>query len=210
MRSTGCQDLFIKAIVMKNYFYEEQKEIMSRVNKTQYAILSLLSKKDMSGYDIKQMASKVAPFHWSESNAQIYPILKALEKERLVESHMDQKSGNRNRRTYAITVKGLDSLKAWLEEPTEPSPYREELLLKLTAGEHASIPLFIKQLETFRDHILDRQKSLAAIQNNIDIVHSEGLRKMYLQITYDYTVLTLAAKLAWCEKSLNTLREYKK
>ncbi len=182
---------------------------MSRVNKTQYGILSLLSKKDMSGYDIKQMASKVAPFHWSESNAQIYPILKALEKEQLVESHLDQKSGDRNRRIYAITTKGLDSLKVWLAEPTELSPAREELLLKLTAGEHASIPQFIKQLETFRDHILHRQKALVTIQDNIDSAHAEGLRKMYLQMTYDYAAFTLEAKLAWCEKSLQTLRGYR-
>jgi DNA-binding PadR family transcriptional regulator len=182
---------------------------MNKVNRTQYGILSLLSKKDMSGYDIKQMASKVAPFHWSESNAQIYPILKALEKEELVESHVDQKSGDRNRRIYAITTKGLDSLKSWLAEPTEPSSSREELLLKLTAGEHASIPQFIKQLETFRDHILHQQKTLAAIQNNIDSTHAEGLRKMYLQMTYDYAAFTLDAKLAWCDKSLQWLKEYK-
>ncbi len=182
---------------------------MSRVNKTQFGILSLLSKKDMSGYDIKQMASKVAPFHWSESNAQIYPILKALEKEELVESHVDQKSGDRNRRIYTITTKGLDALKLWLAEPTEPTPAREELLLKLTAGEHAPIPQFIQQLETFRDQILHRQKALVTIQNNIDSAHAEGLRKMYLQMTYDYAALTLEAKLAWCEKSLQTLREYK-
>jgi len=194
---------------LKDHFYKKQEEIMSRVNKTQYGILSLLSKKAMSGYDIKQMASKVAPFHWSESNAQIYPILKTLEKEQLVESHVDQKSGDRNRRIYTITAKGLDSLKSWLAEPTEPSPYREELLLKLTAGEHASIPQFLKQLETFRNHILHQQQTLAAIQNNIDTAHSDGLRKMYLQMTYDYTDLTLKAKLAWCEKSLQMLKKHK-
>ncbi len=182
---------------------------MSRINKTQYGILSLLSKKNMSGYDIKQMASKVSPFHWSESNAQIYPILKSLENDQFVESHVDEMSGDRKRRIYAITPKGLEHLKAWLEEPTEPTQYREELVLKLTAGEYTTSATFTSHLESYRDTVIKQQKALATMQANIDVAHPEGVRKMYLKMAYDYTELTLAAKLAWCEKSLNALKQIK-
>ena len=66
---------------------------MKKINKSEFALLSLLSKKDMSGYDIKQMAGKVAAYHWSESNAQIYPILEKLENKGYVNSYIDEKSG---------------------------------------------------------------------------------------------------------------------
>ena len=179
---------------------------MSRTNTSQYAVLSLLSKKKMSGYDIKMMAHKVSPFHWSESSAQIYPILKKLEIDQFVSSHLDESSGDRQRRIYAITEKGLDFLKAWLKETSQPTSYREEMLLKLTAGEHVPVEVFIKHLESYHEDIQKKIKALILIQENINISHENGVRKMYLLMTYDHASFTLDAKLKWCEKSLQQLK----
>jgi DNA-binding PadR family transcriptional regulator len=185
------------------------KEVrMAKINKTSYGILSLLSKKDMSGYDIKQMAKKVAPFHWSESNAQIYPILQTLEKQQLVSSCTERSNGNRKRKIFSITPKGLEHLKAWLIEPAEPTQYREELILKLTCGEHIPIPLVIKHLEAYKNLILDQQKSIEKIQEDINSKYKEDiLRKMYLKMTYDHIKMVLEAKLLWCDKNLNSLAD---
>ena len=37
---------------------------MNRENKSQYAILGLISKRDMSGYDIKKIIEKMKDFIW--------------------------------------------------------------------------------------------------------------------------------------------------
>ena len=52
---------------------------MARCNKSFYAILGIISKGEVSGYDIKQILLKIGRFYWSESNAQIYPLLKRME-----------------------------------------------------------------------------------------------------------------------------------
>ena len=62
---------------------------MPKCTKSCFVILGLLSKADLSGYDLKQIMSKHAKFYWSESNAQIYPVLKKLEKQELVTSKLE-------------------------------------------------------------------------------------------------------------------------
>ena len=173
-----------------------------KTNKNQFALLSLLSKQSMSGYDIKKMAQKVSPFHWSESNAQIYPILKKLEKDQMVNSYIDLKSGERNRRIYAITQRGQDHLIDWLKEPVEPSTYKEEIILKLTAGENVEASVMIAHLEKFQTQTQELQKQVIEIQNDIRKRHQDERRKLYLLMAYDYTVMQLEAKLAWCQNSL--------
>lgn len=179
---------------------------MTKINKTQYGILSLLSKKNMSGYDIKKVAQKVSPFHWSESNAQIYPILKKLEENQMVHSEIDLKSGERNRRIYSITQQGRDHLIHWLKEPVEPSSYREEIVLKLTAGENVETSIMIDHLEKLQTQIQEQQKNIIEIQKDIEKRHEDKRRKLYLLMAYDYAAMQLEAKLAWCKKSILKLK----
>ena len=55
-----------------------------------YAILGLLMKKDMTGYELtKEFNSALFEF-WNASHSQIYPKLKALTKEGLIEYHIDR------------------------------------------------------------------------------------------------------------------------
>lgn len=54
-----------------------------------YAILGLLMKKDMTGYELtKEFNSALFEF-WNASHSQIYPKLKALTKEGLIEYHIE-------------------------------------------------------------------------------------------------------------------------
>lgn len=178
---------------------------MNRENKSRYAILGLVSKRDMSGYDIKQIIKKTSSFYWSENNAQIYPILKKLEAESLVVSGLDKKSGARNRRIYSITTKGLNVLKKWLQQPVELPQYREELLLKLNFGQHLPFDICIKHISEFRDQLLTQQKKLQAIEEHIENVHKNQLDYHYLLLTYNYSKLVIAAKLTWCEQTTRYL-----
>lgn len=190
--------------------HNNRRKSMTKINKSQYGILSLLSKKNMSGYDIKKMAQKVSPFHWSESNAQIYPILKKLENDQMVKSEIDLKSGDRNRRIYSITQQGRDHLIHWLKEPVEPSSYREEIILKLTAGENVETSIMIDHLEKLQIQIQELQKNVIEIQNDIEQRHEDENRKRYLLMAYDYAAMQLESKLSWCQKSLLKLKNLNK
>src|SRR5439155_265174 len=49
-----------------------------RANTSRYAILGVLSRRAMSGYDVKKLIERSIAHFWNESHAQIYPILNPL------------------------------------------------------------------------------------------------------------------------------------
>lgn len=176
---------------------------MSRINKSQYAILGWLSKSPMSGYDLKQYFAKVTPFHWSESNAQIYPILKKLEQDGLVSSRLDESSGARNRRIYIITSDGLSKLEAWLKEPVEPSQQREELLLKLTMGEHLDQTTLHDHIEHYHTQIKQQLSTIRLLESRQ--VDQTTNNNPYLSLIIEFAKMTLKAKDQWCQQALTQL-----
>lgn len=183
---------------------------MARENKSQYAILGLLSKRASSAYDMKQKINQIAHFHWSESNAQLYPELKRLEKLGMVQSELDLESGDRKKRLYQITPEGLAHLKAWLVKPAQPSQYREEMLLKLALAEHVETAVLMENLQAYLQQIQEQQKLLAKIVKHIDEHHGDRADQLYLQMTYDYADMLLKAKSAWGDKTLQRLATLKK
>jgi PadR family transcriptional regulator AphA len=84
-----------------------------------------------SGYDIKTVVDRSTRFFWAASYGQIYPELKRLEAEGLIEG-ADASNGNRGRRVYELTPAGREALVAWLTSPTGPAvELRDESLLRL-------------------------------------------------------------------------------
>jgi len=179
---------------------------MSRINKSQYAILGWLSKGPMSGYDLKQQFANVTPFHWSESNAQIYPILKKLEEDGFVSSRIDDTSGARQRRVYIITSAGLDMLELWLKQPVEPAQAREEILLKLSLGEHCDTSTLLDHLTHYMHQIQSQLNTLKIIESSNKIKQNNASERPYLEMTFQFTKLTLDAKLKWCQDSVEKLQ----
>lgn len=178
---------------------------MNRVNKSQYAILGWLSKGAMSGYDLKQKFNRITPFHWTESNAQIYPILKKLEAKNWVISHLDVTSGKRNRRIYRITPAGLRILEIWLKAPINQASYREEVLLKLTMSERLSTPEIRQHIEHYYKNIKQQITLLSSVIAHTNRLHANAPDSTYLHMTFDFARKMLYAKREWCQEILAKL-----
>jgi DNA-binding PadR family transcriptional regulator len=93
-------------------------------------VLGMLSLGPRSGYDIKTVVDRSTRFFWAASYGQIYPELRRLEAEGLIEGE-DAPSGARSRRVYQLTKAGRDALREWLFGPTVTIEYRDESLLRL-------------------------------------------------------------------------------
>ena len=93
-------------------------------------ILGLLSLGPRSGYDIKTVVDRSTRFFWAASYGQLYPELKRLEAEGLVEGE-DQPNGGRSRRVYKLTAAGRQALHDWLLGSTVTVELRDESLLRL-------------------------------------------------------------------------------
>jgi PadR family transcriptional regulator, regulatory protein AphA len=93
-------------------------------------LLGLLAHKPRSGYDIKAAVDRSTRFFWAASYGQIYPELKRLEEEGLVEGE-DRPNGGRSRRVYTLTPAGREALVEWLFGRTVTIELRDESLLRL-------------------------------------------------------------------------------
>lgn len=93
-------------------------------------VLGLLAKGPRSGYDIKAVVDRSTRFFWAASYGQIYPELRRLEAEGLIEGE-DSPTGGRRRRVYKLTPAGRKALVEWLVGPTITIELRDESLLRL-------------------------------------------------------------------------------
>ena len=89
-----------------------------------YAILGLLNRKPMTGYDIgKEFNFQLAEF-WNAKHSQIYPELKRLIDEKLLVYDIEISGEVLEKKVYDITEKGRKELFKWLkkDEPMEQTP----------------------------------------------------------------------------------------
>ncbi len=93
-------------------------------------ILGLLASRPRSGYDIKAVVDRSTRFFWAASYGQIYPELRRLEAEGLIEGE-DSPTGGRRRRVYRLTGIGRQALVEWLLGPAVTVELRDESLLRL-------------------------------------------------------------------------------
>lgn len=115
-------------------------------SRTPFTVLGCLAHGPKSGYDVKQFLERTVVHFWSESYGQIYPALRRLEEESLVEGRTEPGERGREKTVYRITEAGRERLAAWLAEPAEPVRPRYEHSLKLFFG-HVVGP------ERSRDHV---------------------------------------------------------
>lgn len=107
-----------------------------RKNATRYVILGLLGEGTLTGYDIKKLVNLRFRFFWNESYGQIYPELKKLTEEGLVEPTDEtganaQAEGGRPKKYYRITEAGKESFADWMNITPEHEKQRFEFLLKI-------------------------------------------------------------------------------
>jgi len=117
---------------------EKQKENRGGTA-TPDALLGLLSMAPMSGYGMRMVISQSIGHFWSESFGQIYPALKRLTSEGLVEKKTEHQKGRPDRHVYSLTEAGRERLREWLQIPAAAEVPRNELLLKLFFGSHAAV-----------------------------------------------------------------------
>jgi len=93
-------------------------------------ILGMLSMGPRSGYEIKAFVDRSTRFFWAASYGQIYPELRRLAQQGLIEGKAAPQGGRR-RTVYRLTPDGRRELRAWLEQPPEVLELRDEGLLQL-------------------------------------------------------------------------------
>src|ERR1019366_4371481 len=123
-------------------------------NQTAYVILGLLSiESNQSGYDIRKTVQGSVGYFWGESYGQIYPTLKRLAAEGLIEPGKSTSSARPQRRQYCLTDAGRARLQEWLAGPYRDDPPRNGLLVQLVFGRGAAPSVSIGHIREFQDRL---------------------------------------------------------
>ncbi len=92
--------------------------------------MGLLSREDLSGYDLTQRMKGRVGYFWSAGHSQIYPELARLEEGGYVTHSVVEQQERPDKKVYEITAEGLGALREWVVQTPVPKPTRDELVLK--------------------------------------------------------------------------------
>ncbi len=93
----------------------------------QYALLGLLARQPLSGYDLTKVFKERLGHIWTASHSQIYPDLARLQAQGLI---VQAENGPRGRKTYQTTEAGLAEVRRWLRESQPERPPHFDALLR--------------------------------------------------------------------------------
>jgi DNA-binding PadR family transcriptional regulator len=113
-------------------------------------ILTVLARGEMTGYEITKDFEAVYVHFWRASHQQVYRELARLNKEGQVTVKVVAQESRPDKKVYAITKRGLEELKRWIVEPTEPPRAQYDLLVKLLGSHVVDGRSFQRELERIR------------------------------------------------------------
>lgn len=182
---------------------------MGRKSRSKYAILGILSQGARSGYDIRKEITGSIDHFWHESYGQIYPTLKKLHEDGLVTKTTEPQDGRPDRHVYAITAAGQEVLLAWLRQPVDLLPERNELLLKLFFGRNLAPQENIAHLESHRERMLVSRRLYQQIAETLQAKIPENPDLPYYLITLNHGIHVTQAIADWCEETIDRLEQMK-
>jgi len=172
--------------------------------KTKFVILGLLTIEPMSGYEMKSMIAKSTGHFWSESNGQLYPALKSLEKEKLI-SVKKELNGKKASFVYSITQEGQKALEQWLESDFEcKSIERDEELLKLFFGKNVTPVIAISWLKKRQQRIKEKLTQFLSTEKEIE-EYAKSPHYLYWVLSLKNGIAHTKAELGWCQECIRAL-----
>ncbi|MEM6449550.1 MAG: PadR family transcriptional regulator [Cyanobacteria bacterium P01_D01_bin.105] len=169
-----------------------------------HTILALLSKQPDSGYDISKHFDEELSCYWKATQQQVYRELGKLTKKGWVDFETVPQAGKPDKKIYQITDDGWKELTRWYMDPTEPTPIREDLLVKVLIGHKMPRQLLIEEVK-HRQQVHSaqlnqyRQKEAEHFADNSDL----GIQFMYLTLKRGIAYET--SWLAWCDEVMAML-----
>ncbi|NJR52245.1 MAG: PadR family transcriptional regulator [Leptolyngbyaceae cyanobacterium CSU_1_3] len=171
-----------------------------------HAILAALLGAPCSGYDLQKRFEGSVGFFWQASFQQIYRELNKLEELGWLTSSTVRQQNRPEKKIYQITEMGQESLKAWIAEPCDMAPIRDDLLVKVFAGSLVPTQAFLAELE----HHQAQHRQRLAIYQQIEqqffptpesLSIADKFRYLALQNGIHYET----AWLAWCEEAMGAI-----
>lgn len=153
-----------------------------------YAILGLVNRNPLTGYDITKAFNEGLVEFWYAKHSQIYPELKKLTDEGLISYETVIQGEKLEKKLYTITEKGKKSLQKWLakDDPLEPTP-KDIFRLKTYFCDEMDNNTLLKQFESALNKHSER---LEFLENSMEeLLKTKDVSKISSPSFGDYIVL---------------------
>lgn len=175
----------------------------------EHILLGLL-RRPAFGYELKAQFDATVRHFWAADLAQIYPTLQRLEGRGLLASRREPSPNGPERKVYRLTRAGRAELRRWLRSGPQVGAERFGYLAQLFLMDELADPAATREfLRALRQRLAAWREELLAVERRAleeaggrDAVDAAAFHPF---ATLRMGILTLAAKLAWCDESLARL-----
>jgi PadR family transcriptional regulator AphA len=179
-----------------------------RTRRTRHVVMGLLLSGPKSGYTIKKIIEQSIIHFWTESLGQIYPVLRELAQDGLIEQvESPPREGGRPTKVYALTELGRMELEDWLAKPPWKRPPRNELLLKLFFMPRVDPTLALEHVSRFKAEAEAELEELDTIRRRLAEEHGEDREYAFWLATLLYGIREAEAHLSWCDEVTMILKD---
>jgi PadR family transcriptional regulator AphA len=184
-----------------------------------HALLALLTADSMTGYDLVKSFRVSASLVWHAPDSQIYPELRKMEHEGLIEGVLVPWGKHTTKRRYSITEAGIAAFRDWMNTTFEYSRERDPAHLKAAYFEWATPEAARAQLLAHLDHYRARlgqwQDMVVALEARTDPTLTRRLHAFpdassdeivaYKVFSYQGLVAQAEQQIAWAERGLELI-----
>ncbi|GAB3273479.1 helix-turn-helix transcriptional regulator [Sinomonas notoginsengisoli] len=181
-----------------------------------FALLALLRVGPLSGYDLQKQFSLSVGHVWHAPDSQIYPELRKMEAEGLIEGEEQARGQRGTRKVYHVTEAGEDAFLDWMRAPLEYARVRDPAHLRAAYLE-ATTPEAAR--EFFRAHISQWEGELAQWEGELQRIAAVSNPMLALRLaatapedrertiafkrfTYEGLVERAQGEIAWARRGL--------
>lgn len=122
-----------------------------------YALLALLRVGPLSGYDLAKQFTQSVGHVWHAPDSQIYPELRKMEADGLVEAEEQARGERGTRRMYHVTDAGDRAFLEWMASPLEYQRVRDPAHLRAayleSASPDAARAFFLRHIEQWEGEL---------------------------------------------------------
>jgi PadR family transcriptional regulator AphA len=162
-------------------------------------ILTVLSRGEMSGYEITKDFEAVYVHFWRASHQQVYRELARLHEDGRVTAKVVAQDRKPDKKIYALTKLGLEELRRWILAPTQTPRPQYDLLVKLLGSHVADKQAFRQELERVLTQAQEWVNSLRAMRRECIRSRAKGWseHEQILYLTLRRGLLLGQAQLRW-------------
>ncbi|MBF4994248.1 PadR family transcriptional regulator [Arthrobacter gandavensis] len=186
-----------------------------------YALLALLNVEPMTGYDLyKQFESSVG-YVWHAPDSQIYPELRRMERDGLLEGEEVAWGTKGRKRQYHVTDAGREAFRIWVNTQLDYPRERDPMHLKAAYLEWADPDAARSQLLAHAEHygarLLQWQQKIQEIDGGTSDMLNRRLATVpaadhsrvaaFKRFTYEGLTARAESEIAWAERGLALLDE---